>query len=167
VAVSQAPRRYSVKWERAGRERLWSVTVAGHQVQIGDAAPLAARPETAGLVRVETDGRQSAAWVAADRDTRWVFSGGVTYEFQVEPAGAARRRGESGHHGPLVAPMPATVVRIIAKPGTKVAHGDVLVLLEAMKMELPLRAPRDAEVKAVHCSEGELVSPGRPLVELD
>jgi biotin carboxyl carrier protein len=106
-------------------------------------------------------------WVASDRDTRWVFVDGMVYQFQVEPAGAGRRRGEAGHHAPLTAPMPATVVRIVARSGANVARGDVLVLLEAMKMELPLRAPRDGKVKAVHCHEGELVAPGRALVELD
>jgi biotin carboxyl carrier protein len=39
-------------------------------------------------------------------------------------------------------------------------------MLEAMKMELPLRAPHDGVVRAVHCTPGQLVQPGIPLVEL-
>jgi glutaconyl-CoA decarboxylase len=62
--------------------------------------------------------------------------------------------------------MPATVLRINVKPGDAVKKGDVLVLLEAMKMELPIRAAADATVAAVHCREGELVQPDTPLVEL-
>jgi urea carboxylase len=40
-------------------------------------------------------------------------------------------------------------------------------MLEAMKMELPIKAPRDGRVTAVHCKPGELVQPGVPLLELE
>jgi biotin carboxyl carrier protein len=40
-------------------------------------------------------------------------------------------------------------------------------MLEAMKMELPIRAPRDARVKAIACRQGDLVQPGVPLLELE
>jgi 3-methylcrotonyl-CoA carboxylase alpha subunit len=63
--------------------------------------------------------------------------------------------------------MPATVVKVLVAPGQAVRHGDTLVVLEAMKMELPIRAPGDATVKAVNCREGELVQPDRALVELE
>jgi biotin carboxyl carrier protein len=52
------------------------------------------------------------------------------------------------------------------KPGDQVAEGDVLITLEAMKMELPIRAPRAAAVTAVRCAAGDLVQPGAPLVDL-
>jgi len=67
----------------------------------------------------------------------------------------------------MPAPMPATVVKVLVTPGQAVRHGDTLVIVEAMKMELPIRAPGDASVKAVHCHEGELVQPDRTLVELE
>ncbi len=53
------------------------------------------------------------------------------------------------------------------QPGQRVAAGDVLIRLEAMKMELPVRSPRDATVIAIKCREGELVQAGVPLLELD
>jgi biotin carboxyl carrier protein len=67
----------------------------------------------------------------------------------------------------LAAPMPATVVRVLVEPGAKVARGDTLIVLEAMKMELPIRAPREGVVQAVHCSVGELVQPGITLLDLE
>ncbi len=76
----------------------------------------------------------------------------------------ARKRAGDGTSA-LVAPMPATVLRIDAKPGDAVKKGDVVVLLEAMKMELPLRAETDATVAAVNCREGELVQGEAVLVE--
>jgi biotin carboxyl carrier protein len=62
--------------------------------------------------------------------------------------------------------MPATVIKVLAKTGAHVKKGDTLVVLEAMKMELPIRATGDAVVTAVHCSEGELVQADAVLVEL-
>jgi biotin carboxyl carrier protein len=47
-----------------------------------------------------------------------------------------------------------------------VKKGDTLLLLEAMKMELPLRASGDATVTSVHCREGELVQPDVTLIDL-
>lgn len=104
------------------------------------------------------------AYALADGDTRWVFLEGEVYQFEVARAG--RRRG-SAHHGSLTAPMPATVVRINTPTGTAVKRGDTLVVLEAMKMELPVKATADGTVTAVHCEVGELVQPGVSLIEID
>jgi biotin carboxyl carrier protein len=62
--------------------------------------------------------------------------------------------------------MPAIVRQVIARPGAIVRKGEALIVLEAMKMELPIRAPADGTVVAVHCREGELVQPDALLVEL-
>ena len=67
----------------------------------------------------------------------------------------------------LCAPMPATVSAVPAQPGAIVEAGDVLLRLEAMKMELAIRAPAAGRVATVHCRAGDLVQPGRPLVTLE
>jgi 3-methylcrotonyl-CoA carboxylase alpha subunit len=66
-----------------------------------------------------------------------------------------------------MSPMPATVVAVHASAGQAVNEGDTLVLLEAMKMELPIRAPRAGVVKSVNCAPGELVQPGVNLIEFE
>jgi 3-methylcrotonyl-CoA carboxylase alpha subunit len=66
----------------------------------------------------------------------------------------------------LSAPMPATVIKVLVHPGDTVKKGDIVVLLEAMKMELPVRALSDAVVTAVRCRAGELVQANATLVEL-
>ena len=107
------------------------------------------------------------AHVVANGDKTWVFIDGETFTIDVEPAERARsRRGPSGNEG-LAAPMPATVIKVLVEPGAQVQRGEVLVLLEAMKMELPIRAPREGRVKALHCRPGELVQPGTALVDLE
>jgi biotin carboxyl carrier protein len=62
--------------------------------------------------------------------------------------------------------MPARVVKVLVHPGDSVKKGDTLVLLEAMKMEMPVRALGDGTVVAVHCRDGELVQAEAPLVDL-
>ncbi len=93
----------------------------------------------------------------------WVFHEGVTYEIGED----APARKPAGVHETLTAPMPATVIKVTVQQGARVRRGDVLVLLEAMKMELPLRAPSDGTVIAINCRDGELVQPGAALIELE
>jgi 3-methylcrotonyl-CoA carboxylase alpha subunit len=106
------------------------------------------------------------AWSAALGDTRWVFLDGRVFEFEVQRRGRGQRRG-GHHHGTLSAPMPATVRRIAVGAGDAVARGDTLIILEAMKMELPIRASANGIVEGVNCREGDLVQPGTPLIEIE
>jgi biotin carboxyl carrier protein len=66
--------------------------------------------------------------------------------------------------GSLHAPMPGRVVRVEARVGDSVRAGQVLVVLEAMKMEHTLRAPHDGTVGEVDCSPGDQVEAGAVLV---
>lgn len=100
----------------------------------------------------------------ADGDRRLVFLDGEVFELEVQRRG---RRAAAGHHSSLTAPMPATVIRVNVEAGAAVKKGDTLIVLEAMKMELPVRAPADGTVSSILCREGQLVQPGVPLVELD
>ena len=57
------------------------------------------------------------------------------------------------------------IIEIHVKPGDAVKKGDTVLVLEAMKMELPVHAPADATIGAVCCREGELVQADATLVE--
>jgi biotin carboxyl carrier protein len=61
--------------------------------------------------------------------------------------------------------MPATVIKVHVRAGDAVKKGDIVVVLEAMKMELPLRALGDGIVSTVLCREGELVQADATLIE--
>lgn len=113
---------------------------------------------------IDTDGRRQSAWAVADGARTWVFIGGHTWV--IEPAASERRTGAGADAGALASPMPAKVVQVAVTSGDHVQTGDLLVLLEAMKMELAIKAPRDAVVRAVRCQPGDLVQAGVPLVEL-
>lgn len=120
-----------------------------------------------GVYRVSDGTHQRVAYAAGSPEARWVFLDGRVYIIDV--TGGADRRGGRAHDEEmaLASPMPATVASINVTPGQDVAQGDLLVMLEAMKMELPIKAPRNGRIKAVACRAGELVQPGVPLVELE
>ena len=63
-------------------------------------------------------------------------------------------------------PMPGTILSVNVKAGDTVKSGDVLFILEAMKMENEIMAPHDATIAAVHVSKGESVESGAALVSL-
>jgi 3-methylcrotonyl-CoA carboxylase alpha subunit len=73
--------------------------------------------------------------------------------------------GEALAGGRIVAPMPGTVTRILAAPGTEVARGTPLLVLEAMKMEHTLRAPADGRLEALKCAVGDVVAEGAELAD--
>jgi 3-methylcrotonyl-CoA carboxylase alpha subunit len=133
------------------------------EVRIGDCTFLI-HNDADGSVRLQ-GARNTQAWAVTANDRRWVFINGEIYMFEVgQPA---HRRGRSaGHHGSLTAPMPATVRKVAVGPGDAVRRGDVLVVLEAMKMELPVRSPSDGVVDKVKCREGEMVQAGQELAEI-
>jgi len=71
-----------------------------------------------------------------------------------------------GQQGGLNAPMNGSIVRVLVGVGEQVEAGTPLVVLEAMKMEHSIRAPKAGVVKALHCQEGEMVAEGDVLVEM-
>jgi len=65
--------------------------------------------------------------------------------------------------GSLLAPMPGAVVRIEVVEGQHVTAGAAVLVLEAMKMEHPVRAPVDGIVASIHITAGEQVTSGQVL----
>jgi 3-methylcrotonyl-CoA carboxylase alpha subunit len=63
--------------------------------------------------------------------------------------------------------MPAIVRQVLAQAGQAVKRGEALVVLEAMKMELRLAAPRDGTVRSVACEVGQTIKRGQVVVELE
>ena len=73
------------------------------------------------------------------------------------PAPAAVAAGDT----PLTAPMPGKVSKIVAKAGDAVKKGDVVLMLEAMKMQNEIAAPVDGTVKSINVDVNENVKPGQ------
>ena len=79
----------------------------------------------------------------------------------------SHRRGPAHGESAVTAPMPGTVVRVDVAPGDRIPARLPLVVLEAMKMEIPVHSPFEGTVTAVHVAEGDQVAGGALLVELE
>jgi acetyl/propionyl-CoA carboxylase alpha subunit len=79
----------------------------------------------------------------------------------------SHRPGGAQGESTVSAPMPGTVIRVEVAPGDPVRARQPLVVLEAMKMEIPVPSPFDGTVKAVHAAEGDQVAGGALLVDLE
>ena len=89
-----------------------------------------------------------------------------TVESDRQRARRERRGGARAEGGDIHAPMPGRVVKILAEVGQRVVAGDPVIVIEAMKMENELRAPRDATVAAIEVGEGDNVEGNTLLVRL-
>ena len=67
----------------------------------------------------------------------------------------------------IAADMGANVWKILVAPGDRVEEDDVFMILEAMKMEIPVTAEDAGTVLEVHVAEGDVVAPGQPLVKFE
>jgi biotin carboxyl carrier protein len=130
----------------------------------GQALRLSLRSTGAGRVVVQQAGPPVTLHFARDASTLHLFWDGVAYRL-LEAREAAR---PAARHdtGALEAPMPGRVSAVKVAVGQRVAKGEELLVVEAMKMENALRAPKAGVVCALHASVGEMVAPGRTLVEI-
>jgi acetyl-CoA/propionyl-CoA carboxylase biotin carboxyl carrier protein len=85
---------------------------------------------------------------------------------RVRGASRSRRSVPAGSGDTLVSPMQGTIVKIVAADGERVSAGDVIVVLEAMKMEQPLTAHKDGTVTGLAVAVGQTVTAGAPICEL-
>jgi 3-methylcrotonyl-CoA carboxylase alpha subunit len=116
---------------------------------------------------IDLDGDQPMAAVSGFRDDERVvaFYEGQSYEFALSARGTGTSHGV--HDGEIEAPMPGRVTAVEVKQGEKVAKGQRLLTLEAMKMEHALTAPFDGIVADLNAAPGQQVSEGTVLVRVE
>lgn len=150
---------------RAGADDIEVIERGDGTVTIGT-VPFHVRPAGAARWHVISGDAQMLVHVVWDGSICWAHAAG--HVWRLEPAERSRTtRPAEDDDLALASPMPASVRTIHVGAGQAVQRGDVLLVLEAMKMELPIRAPRDGIVAAVRCSAGDLVQPGARLVVLE
>lgn len=141
------------------------VTIGGQQTEVD---PRASGIEVVAVRADEMDlhvnGQLHVVSYAVQGSTiSFSFDGEIYFADVAEKGVRAKARHRDASMG---APMPGLVLKILVRPGDVVAKGAPLLILEAMKMEHQIVAPRDGEIAAVNCREGELVQSGVELVEM-
>ena len=114
---------------------------------------------------VRSDGQTTRCAVARGRRGLWVSCEGRSWLLEEERPEAAAKGAPSADE--LRAPMTGRVVQVAAERGASVKEGDLLVTIEAMKMEFRLTAPEDGVVAEVNCEAGSRVELGDLLVVLE
>lgn len=126
---------------------------------------------TGGALLLVAEGR-TLEMIGAARGTAlslWTSEGEIEVEVLDERQAAARQARGAGTRDAesvLRSPMPGRIVKVLCAAGDTVERGQGLVVVEAMKMENELAAPRAGTVKAVHVETGKAVEGGQVLVEL-
>ncbi|HXO17473.1 MAG TPA: biotin/lipoyl-containing protein, partial [Candidatus Dormibacteraeota bacterium] len=122
------------------------------------------------VVHADVEGAAAAGRVTYDGRSTNVHLNGRTWSFApaASPAVDAPSGGNAGAvEGRVTAPMPGKVVKVAVRDGDAVGERELLVVLEAMKMEHRIEASVPATVKRVLVREGQIVAGGTPLVELE
>lgn len=143
----------------------WRLTLNGESVlargRVLDGGPFA------GQLAVELDDRRLVASVVAitekQQQKRHVFLNGGAYVVQCDDPLHLVEAG--GADGGLIAPMPGRIVALLAPEGRRVEKGAPLLILEAMKMEHTITAPKTGCVRAFRYAVGEQVADGAELVD--
>ena len=111
---------------------------------------------------LEIDGKKHKAVATKVGDVWWVHVNGHTMQFEVIEPGAS----SSDNEGGLSAPMPGKILEVHVSEGQNVKSGDVLMVMEAMKMEHKIVASSDGIVESIHFKEGDQVPQGAELLSL-
>ena len=120
-----------------------------------------------GKLELLIDGKRVTAYVSSDNANRWVTINGQT--LVLTKSSGARRGSHAGHHaaGELTAPMPGQVRALNVSEGDAVTKGQTLLVLEAMKMEIRIHAPRDGIVKRLFVKQSQTVEREQILIEVE
>lgn len=118
-------------------------------------------------LNIKLEGLMINAFLARTAQGTWVWIDGCARLVQDAAQQRRRRRADEFIPNQVTPPTPAVVIRVLVQEGQRVAKGDGLVVVSAMKMEITLSAPYAGVVMAVNTSEGAQVKPGDILVEIE
>lgn len=145
IKIPQAP---SSHWEFTSRPGGWVIAECFEETQGVRTSQFKKR-----MMLAETANHMSAHFGASTWFGEWVreVTGGSSHG--------------KGSESDLIAQFPGKVRKIMAQENQEVKEGDVLVLIEAMKMEFAIRAPSTGKVIRIRVSEGEQITPGTKFLD--
>lgn len=113
-------------------------------------------------LEVELDGERVPVVIQTLKGATWLHFDGETFVLEAE-SGTGGKKIKAAGGGELTAPMPGKVTKLLRQEGDLVAEGDVLVVMEAMKMEYSLKSAIAGTVEQVSCAVGDQVVLGKVL----
>jgi acetyl/propionyl-CoA carboxylase alpha subunit len=146
----------------------WTAQTSGStQVRLDGGEPFTVGCLDSRTYRVTWDDHSCAAKAVFDGGRCWIYINGQVLVIDVQAQVPGGRSKQNRQHPVLTAPMPARVIKVLASEGQTVRKGDILVLLESMKMEFSIRAPIEGAVRKINCKQGDLVAPETQLIEFE
>ena len=119
-----------------------------------------------GQLELLVDGQRVTAYVSSDGAKRWVTINGQTVVL-TKASGAKRKSSGHDHASELAAPMPGLVRSVNVVEEEVITKGQTLMVLEAMKMEIRIQAPKDGMVKKLLVKQGQTVEREQVLIEIE
>ncbi len=144
----------------------------GHYRVVVDGVPhlVDLRQPEASVFSMLIEGKAYEAFISRNGPEITVSLSGQSYQSRLVESSQSNRcdagRTESLHRNEIVAPMPGKVVSILVEKGARVEQGDGVIIVEAMKMENELKAPRSGQVAEIYVQPHELVVAQQPLIRL-
>ncbi len=113
---------------------------------------------------IEIDGKRHRFYVLRDRNDYTVWLDGHTYRFSGLEKGILASGATAATTGEITPLMPGKILRIEVTVGDMVAEKQALIIMESMKMESALRAPKSGRVAEIRCQPGQVVEMGEVLL---
>jgi biotin carboxyl carrier protein len=130
-----------------GAEVIWAVGRGENGVQVGKSAGISPNPQTP--------------------NQRHLWHNGKHIRYERIPNHAPLTSAAAAGDSSLSASIPAVVSEVLVAVGDEVVENQKLILLESMKMVIPIVAGNAGIIKAIHCQAGEAVQPGVALLEME
>ena len=161
LSFEQNEQTVPVELTPAGSDKTYRVTI-GEQTFVVEI--LQAKD---GKLELLVDGERVTAYISSDSARRWVTIKGQTVV--LTKSSGSRRGNRSGPHaaGELTAPMPGQVRAVNVGEGDLVTKGQTLLVLEAMKMEIRVQAPRAGRITKVLVKHGQTVEREQTLIDIE
>ncbi len=118
-----------------------------------------------GVWRISVNGQAHIVRVASAGTERYIHTSGQHYVVSRTDSTSKRRKSLAGK-GDLNAQMPGQVTDVRVSEGQSVTSGQVLLIMEAMKMEIRVTAPQDGTIKRLNVQKGQVVERGQALIEM-
>ncbi len=164
LSFSYAGETWAVRAKPVGNTGIWELTPRGKDTVFGYLDETS-YPVTKTILDFEGEKKTYSLDTYTVNDMVYVMAGGRTDEVRhLRPE--EELAGEASGSGLVTSPMPGKILQVLAKSGANVKKEAVLIIMEAMKMEYTLRAPRDGKVSSLKIKAGDQVTEGQALLEI-